>query len=154
MFSLFAALAAKASFLYWQVGDADTVDYAYAGLCVVDSNGDTLQEDGYNLWLDPVVEAGGAATPPNYAITDLGVYSTEGYSFFVEYVNYDNVTVAVSETKSYAELAGHLAEVGTAIPTENFTPWLATPQAVPEPTGGVLALLGAALLALRRRRRK
>ena len=146
--SLFLGLAARASYLYWQVGDAAGVDYSYAAVCVVDSNGNTIQEDGYNMWLDPIA----SSSSTTYTVTDLGIYSSSEYSFFIEFVNSDYATLTTSETMSYTALAGHLAEVGTAIPSVGFSVWVATPQAVPEPTGGLLVLLGAAMMALRRRR--
>ena len=145
----FVGFVANASYLYWQVGDG-AGEYSYAAVCVVDSSGNTLQEDGANMWLEPVV-ATGQADEPKYAVTDLGIYSSSEYSFFVELVNSEYSTVATSTVMTYAQLASNIADIGTAIPTVGFHPWVAFPQTTPEPTGGVMLLLGAAMLALRRR---
>ena len=147
-FSLFLGLAANASYLYWQVGDGAGVSYSYAAVCVVDSSGNTIQEDGYNVWLDPIA----SSSSTTYTVTDLGIYSSSEYSFFVELVNSDYSTVATSTVMTYAQLASNIADIGTAIPTVGFHPWVAFPQTTPEPTGGLMLLLGAAMLALRRRK--
>ena len=87
-----------------------------------------------------------------------GDYSsgTPEYSFIVEIGNIVDdewTTVAVGETKTYSELSSDYIH-----PTYDMTPsalqiW--TPvdfSAVPEPSGGLLTLLGFAVLALRRKR--
>ena len=90
-------------------------------------------------------------------ITDFTSGSPE-YSFVIELGNWDGSawsTLAVSETVSYSDLN----DIHHAIAQSNGTynpnyadPWVATSYVVPEPTSGMLILVGAALLALRRRR--
>lgn len=83
---------------------------------------------------------------------DLTDYTTDEYTFYVAaYENYaaDPVFGYSAETaQSYAQLkaAGHVYDPGSTDP-QSVTPWT-----VPEPTGGLLWLFGAALLALRRKR--
>ena len=78
------------------------------------------------------------------------------YAFVIELGNLDGSawsTLAVSETVTYADLAAnsHIDNVSGYNPNP-ITPWEAQSYVVPEPTSGMLVLVGAALLALRRRR--
>ena len=90
-------------------------------------------------------------------VTKFSSGSTE-YAFMVELGNYDGsnwATLAVSEVVSYADLAGgnnpHIVTSSGYNPNP-ASAWVATSYVVPEPTSGMLVLVGAALLALRRRR--
>ena len=89
-------------------------------------------------------------------ITDFTSDSPE-YSFVIELGNYENgswSTLAVSETVSYSDLSDMqaVAQSNGAYNPNYATPWVAQSYVVPEPTSGMLVLVGAALLALRRRR--
>lgn len=88
-----------------------------------------------------------SAGTPEYAFTvELGnvVYDdTDGWSW---------TTVATSATKVYSELGSYIHETFDMTPGVQAI-WAPTEfTAVPEPTSGMLAILGMALLALRRRR--
>ena len=63
--------------------------------------------------------------------------------------------IATSEMVSYSSLksAGHIAEWDGINPSAPSV-WQAASYTVPEPTGGMLFVIGGALLALRRRRRR
>ena len=84
---------------------------------------------------------------PEYAFTvelgNLAYDDTDGWSW---------TTVATSATKVYSELGSYIHETFGMTPGVQaiWTPTQFT--AVPEPTGGMLAILGMALVALRRRR--
>ena len=87
-----------------------------------------------------------------------GDYSegTPEYSFIVELGNidsYDNwTTVATSASASYSSLAAYIHETFDINPG-SLNVWVPTAfTAVPEPSSGLLTLLGLAVLALRRKR--
>ena len=87
-----------------------------------------------------------------------GDYSagTPGYSFIVELGNIDSsdnwTTVATSASATYSSLADYIHETFDINPGQ-IAVWTPTQfTAVPEPSGGLLTLMGVALLALRRRR--
>ena len=134
----------KADALYWQVdtGAADaayTGDYAYAAL--FDSDGTLL--DGY-------YESSGGKVAP--MLSDLGDGSST-HSFYVELYNASLDSVYKGQAVSYTDLAasGYISTGGVSLP--NFTATSGFNGAsVPEPTSGMLLLMGGALLALRRRR--
>jgi len=110
--------------------------------------------DGYTIGSDAGTEAGLWA--------DVSDYS--GYTFAIELGNYDATgdkweKFAWGESASYAALseANYISFQGASDPAD---PWTGTfgsgfadgGYAVPEPTSGMLLLMGGALLALRRRR--
>lgn len=83
-------------------------------------------------------------------------------SFAIELGNWENgewVTLATSGTMSYSDLTVtdsdgvHILQMRDGIELDNFQPWAPTAYSVPEPSSGLLVLIGASLLALRRRRR-
>lgn len=71
-------------------------------------------------------------------------------SFLVELFNESGVAYA-SDTVSYGELSSYISSMqGKATPAETYA--FTTFRAVPEPTSGLLLLLGIAGLALKRKR--
>ncbi len=100
---------------------------------------------------------------PDGNISPSGDYSagTPEYSFIVEIGNVvwnatgDDgtwTTVATSSAATYSSLASFIVPLGDIKPS-GMVAWNPTQfQAVPEPSGGLLVPLGAALLALRRKR--
>lgn len=151
--SLLAGFSLKGELLYWMVDENSTAgqyDFAYAGVKDVTS-GDYLDyatEDG-------VVEWPGAWQVDRGAFADGGVYGSlgddvSGHSFLIELYNDAGAFLASSEMKAYGELASYIARSG--VEREKLTPWNGGTFAVPEPTSGLMVLLGTALLALMRNR--
>lgn len=134
----------QADALYWMV-DTTASDAAYkgafdsAGLYVVKAEGNELL-DG--------IEAGAAPT-----LSDLKGYGSSQYSFYVELYNTAGDSVHKTQTVSYDSLlsSGYIATGGVLTPTVLASGGF-NGASVPEPTSGVLLLVGGALLALRRRR--
>ena len=88
--------------------------------------------------------------------------SPSSLSFAIELGNWENgewVTLATSSTMSYNDLTVldadgyHILNMADSIDLYNFQPWAPAAFGVPEPSSGLLVLIGAGLLALRRRRR-
>lgn len=99
---------------------------------------------------------------PDYFYAAVVPYNSAEYSFMVELGNYDYnsgtwVALAVSDVASYDTLKNgshHIAEWSVnESPTPTGGAWAPTAYTVPEPTSGLLFVVGGALLALRRRRR-
>ena len=88
-----------------------------------------------------------------------GDYSagTPEYCFTVELGNIDSsdnwTTIAWGETKTYTQLANYIHETFDMNPSSMMV-WTPTSFAIPEPTSGLLTLLGFAFLTLRRRKLK
>ena len=143
--SILAASFANASYLWWQV---DTTDYS----------GISGTVNQYTLWavngsssatmIDGTNKAGAANS------VDISAYST-GYSFYVELANFESAnnvtTVAKSGTVTYSDLSSHIVTTLSDVPS--VTPWHASNyESVPEPTTGLMLLLGLSLVSLKRRK--
>lgn len=159
--ALLIAHLASAEMLYWMIGDStnggsNTIEFNYAVLYAVNDNG--------KIALPTTVEGGGAYGNENLSLTtttgpqltELDGIKPAMYSYYVELVTWNDVTeketvVGVSEMVSYSDLAsqGHVIGAGMTIPATAHI-WMPT-TAVPEPTSGLLILIGLASLALKRK---
>lgn len=164
MASLLLALAARADYLLWQVnqtGAEEPVSFAFARLTVKGVGveaGTYLPQAGTNGKTD-VVHAtfpepeNGLATLASYA--DLGEYANSAYSFAVElYAFKDGAPslVGVSNYVSYFQMMEQF-HVYSDMSLSGINPFVYGKfQSVPEPTGGLLLLMGLGALALRRKR--
>ena len=128
------------TFLRLYIGDGASVD----GTLGVD-----FEDIGGGYWGAGVPE-GNQSPSQNYSA------GSPEYSFIVEIGNIvgdEWTTIAASKASAYSELQNNYIH-----PTYDLTPsawqiWMPTSfTAVPEPSGGLLTLLGLAVLALRRKR--
>jgi len=97
--------------------------------------------------------AEGGNTPRYANITSI--LGTGSYTYFVELFNEQNQIFARSTTGLSSDEASayvYTSDTGMAIPANGFTAPVFMAAAAPEPTSGLLLLLGSALLALRRKR--
>ena len=149
--ALFTGVAVHADYLYWMV-----TDNPQAGTDI------TGAETKFN-WDKAVLTWDGAAsgtmdlsssdatlykTLGTYAIADIGTGYT---SFFVELYNGDT-WLAKSAVGNASTLAQYITSGMSLNPVAGNAGWVATSYAVPEPTSGLLFLIGGMLLGLKRRR--
>lgn len=105
-------------------------------------------------------DAGGywGAGVPTGNQSPIGAYSAGSpeFSFIVELGNIDSsenwTTVATSAAATYSSLAANIHQTFNIEPGQAAVWTPGSFQAVPEPSGGLLTLMGVALLALRRKR--
>lgn len=138
-----AAMSAKAdgSYLYWMVDQsAYTFDTAY--LWAVDS------DDGTKVaFRDASVAIDGTSTSPDRRFP-IDVTDAANYSYLVE-LYADNHWVA----QSASPLTWETVQTGLYQPTQTIKPVAFTSFTnVPEPTSGMMLLLGMGLLALKRKK--
>ena len=173
-----AALAGAASdnYLYFQIVDNPTIinlagqevpygDYTWNGLGVnaarVVPIGGDARPISYN--------SGGTLTPTGVSVVDMNVHmplyaalpdNPASLSFAIELGNYNNenetwTTLATSGSLNYTSLqsAGYTYMPSSGeLALATLTAWAPMAYSVPEPSSGLLLLLGASLLALKRRR--
>lgn len=143
---------ADGEILYWQVptgSAAETVgNYSYATLYAnVTGGGEvSLLGDTGATFVKDEMDLGMAA----YDLSQLG--STSVASFFVEYFNDQHEQVGYSDPATLSYLAQYMSNKNSNPPVPQAGPWQPTFTAVPEPTSGLLMLLGIAGLALRRKK--
>lgn len=165
---------AEDSALYWMIDDKNEIEFQYAVVYATteDLTGRTwTKEDGYgvsegNLVALPKDVDGGFAyetVPGSHLVTldiltELGSENWSSYTFYIELLQWDDalgqeLRKGVSETSTYTDLVSnnHVLGSGLTIPS-NLVVWAPKTSVVPEPTSGVLVLLGGMLLLLRRRR--
>ena len=86
---------------------------------------------------------------------DLSSYHKEGYSYYIELMS-DTTTVAVSQGLTYADSLAKVSQTlgGDAVSGgSQLALWSGgSAYAVPEPTGALLVMIGAAMLGLKRRK--
>ncbi|MCQ2393907.1 MAG: PEP-CTERM sorting domain-containing protein [Kiritimatiellae bacterium] len=153
-----AVVLAQAGTLYWQVADAGS--FSAATLYANDGTSKTRLESSLAQGVD--LETTLTGTETGLVQTSLGDYEGSQYSFLVELVTYSSGgTVTKSNWMkefSYDDLVtgGYVAAGGIGFPTTtegiNMGVSGPNPGVIPEPSSGLLLLLGGALMALRRRR--
>ncbi len=165
------SVAVSADVLYWQVNFSDGAptgfDYSEstsAARLMAYSN-DTPSPTGDQLYTTKLYTQGGwidgatadiisGGTGSQYSAFD-GL-SGSGYSFFIEIGNYTGDTftgthryyLSTSELQSYVYTSSSIAPGRQALALTGASAF----RPVPEPTSGLLLVIGGALLALRRRR--
>lgn len=149
------AIAANADYLYWMVdpgvtgtdisGGEKTFDWTTAVLKYEEDNEVmTLSKDDATLY----------NALNTYAIADIG-NDYSGKSYFIELYNGDQ-WLAASEHKSASMLADYIFGDNSMSPVAAaaFGKGPTGTYSVPEPTSGLLFLVGGMLLGLKRRRQK
>ena len=162
------AVTAQADLLYWQVATtspsagkyvadtgADTgIEYSYAKLMVSPEPGTPLSstvDGGATSYTQ--VKANTFYNEISVAAEVSSSYSES--SFWIELYNADNQLVGKSQEASYSSLDAYrsAAEFSSNWALASGGGWSGgTITAVPEPTSGLLMLIGAAMLGLRRRK--
>lgn len=146
------AFAAKADYLYWMIDTSSAAAFTYDKL-VLKGDSTTL-DDGITY---TAMSAIGGDTLNDKVATYYGTYgqafeydlgSNSYTSYFVELYNGDSW---VAQSTSIAGLSGAVFKGGAGLPA---TPATFGTFAVPEPTSGLLFVLGGMLLGLKRRRQQ
>lgn len=145
-------------YLYWMIGDNATYDGESADLSGY--NARVSFNDGATylaLYEDVGAETLGTSTTFDNVkgLDTIAAFSSSdavGKSFFVELYNEAaGSTTYRSDAVAYSALSSYISSmVGMAQPADTYV--FTTFRAVPEPTSGLLLLLGIAGLALKRKR--
>lgn len=183
MFILFGLqFVARAEYLWWNLDDPE-VSYEDGGTQTGYTDEIWLWKDGERLFINEVrvrvqgegvdsyltvgLASGGAEmegigtglpayTGDAWAAIVPSSYASEGYNFIIEMGNSatGNWIVMASDTVSYSDLAPYISLEFESQPERYLSEaFVGAPGVIPEPTSGMLILIGAGLLALRRRRR-
>lgn len=157
------------SYLYWMLDESSELTWkespapSYNAVKIGVVNNETGKNAGYlNIYAwggtqmdtEYAVAAGSDGTSSLYA--NLGTYASSGYSYYIELLNDGNFVGRSSDTLNYSTTAAQIiSAIGqTDLPAsaQAWSPSSFTTAAIPEPTSGMLLLLGLAGLALKRKR--
>lgn len=174
------AVSAQANYMYWQVTDTIATD-DNAGLKPIisqDPSGDYITRfrygntaegtkfENFSVYSDAdggdIIGTVGnpeSLSPVGGAVkVDLSAINADSasYSYYVEVLKWDGAKytqVAVSDLQSYSQLeAEYIGAEDNLIGIPSIKVWAGTSYAAPEPTGGMLVMMGLAFLGLKRRR--
>ena len=156
--SLIAALIVGAGLaygdvLYWMVGD----DYAADAIAQGDNTAATLYyvTSGEAHELDHVTGNDVSDFYPGSFDTALGTYAGSAYSYYVELWNgsrTSEMSYDVAKANGYITSGGGISFTPSPTAQANGFGGGSTTYNVPEPTSGLLFLVGGMLLGLKRRR--
>ena len=146
LLSATASFADDGSILYWMLDVEPTSDYQYVQLRQV---GDGLLNftDDRGIVLTDIAEVAKDPGVDHYYSDFSGV--SEG-NFFLELMDGELAIIGTSQEVKYSDLTSYLYDPSSTKPPAPYSGWTISP--VPEPTSGLMVLLGTALLALRRKR--
>lgn len=156
----FVTSALSAGTLYWQVTSDTGVDFTVARLVVTDGSTTAYLPSSDGVFAADYSTDTGTGTYVNMQHSDISSYETDAWSFYVEMINYATPTETITkgQTYSYEDLyqSGYISFGPDDITAVTIAAGAANMGAnsVPEPTSGLLLLMGGAMLALRRRRQK
>lgn len=158
-FAALGALADDDHYLYWMVSGDNDIEFDYAKVKVRGEGQDAYLPLHYEAKTYPdVVEFDSDTTKRRTPGADLGLgiyvdmltYATEGSSFLIElYKDGSANPVGSSASADYSSLGDYILKNAQS---QVAAPWAPAIASVPEPTGGLLMLLGTVVLALRRKR--
>ncbi len=153
-----AAVAIRADYLVWQVTD-NGVQFNYAQLYYTTGSNKTAQNGARVTTGNGYVHSSTAITSVGKTVADLGGSTDElGISgFYVELYSYAGsqyVKQAVSDWMSLSAASSAIqsvADSGKSVSTDTAVATFTANGSIPEPTSGLLLLLGLSALALRRK---
>ena len=161
MLVLAASYVANAAYMFWQIEESpEGMGAEYATMYAYNRNTGaytalTSTWDGGSATLVPV-DYWNEYTVDLSQITLGDGETLADYSFIIELKNgndSNSEVVGYGDFQTYESMGQYISSTGSLSDITTVTPWHEESFAAPEPTSGLLMLLGAACLGLRRKAR-
>jgi len=143
----FATVKAEDSYLYWMISGSSVPEFSYATLYVDQGGGNVVALTG------PLTGVGDGETQTSLDARYTAISpSSAGYSYFVELLNADLETTHTSALFGYDQFASSVYTPPATPATTAYNVGSFSSTSIPEPTSGLLMLMGMGLLGLKRKR--
>lgn len=147
------AVHAEDSYLYWMVGDT-SYEYDSANLIASTSGSWSWTERANFVGSASSADIAAAKGFGDGIYSSIASYSGDSYTYFIELIEGSKVVAYSTTGLAYKDVSSYLSSLTQFDPGASSL-WTASSFAtapIPEPTSGIMLLLGVAVLALRRRR--
>ena len=162
--AMMARLVTQADYLAWTVDNAAAGEYSYAKIYYADAIGNTggsdalqnFRDNNGTAWISPDTQVSSAAFDSELTVFAQMPTTQTGYAFYVLLYNSSDKVLRYARVSDYAAnnvVSDYSPFSGNMVNGGYATPLVVSSFVAPEPSSGLLLLIGSAALLLRRKRK-